>query len=649
MITKNKQINPRSSRVDFSHLRKYGLGGITKYEEPVHGITYREGTSWQGDVFSKFKDSLLAILGDPNATPEQKQQAVAAINEMQNAYAAIRQAHPNLDKVTFDNEVKKYQQSIIDKYNFVNTKGIANGLSSTTNRYVFGQTDPNKRISQDKAGENGTWGTDGLYGGQTQDRTLLGYEGDWDETSPEYQAWQKQLNQYGLETYKGENGAYLLREKTAATPTPATPTPATPTPATPAQEESGNPEDGPKSPYEALTFQKPPEFKKGVFDSPIQNAVTAANTIGAAQRSYDLAMQKKVALPEATYQQYAVTDNWLGQQNAANQAAEMRSAGARLQGSSAEDNTTTALRAEELAQKYEQQGQEDKNYAYNKSIQEATNVANANNAESVDIANRRKSILTEDWNRRINAKDALQETIATTLNDMHQKNTADWKSFNAQENKRYDQYINNLNQYDANIADQKAKQGYMDLYQHPENSNAFKTAYGTIYNAWKDPANSNQAFDILFTKEDGSELSEEEKRRNVLAYLQQHPEVAEATAFNNGYNAELDQAYTDYDAKRQEIQNQLQYASIGIPNSYSAFNWNPYQSNVQRVQFEKSGGRVSRKVNDRMYRYLEHNRKVNQEIADYSLKAGKMLQDQLNKRLDQLDRETLLLLRKIFK
>ena len=636
------QINPGFSRVDFSHLRKYGLGGITKYQTPMHGITHREGTSWQRDVFSKFEDDLKQILGNPNATPEQKQQAVAAINEMQNAYATIRKAHPNLDPVAADQEVKKYQQAIIDKYNFVNTKGITNGLSTETNRYVFGQTDPTKRISRDKANSDGTWGTDGLYGGQTQDRTLLGYDGDWDETSPEFKAWQQQLNQYGLETYKGENGAYLLREKTAAAPSPTGPTQEGP------KDEEG-PKDAPKGPYEALTFQKPPEFKKGVFDSPIQNAVTAANTIGAAQRSYDLAMQQKVYLPEAKYQQYAVTDNWFGQQNAANQAAEMRSAGARLQGSSAEDNTSTALRAEELAQKYEQQGQEYKNTAYNQSIKEATNVANANNTESVNVANQRRQILTSDWDRRLLAKDKLQQTVATTLNDMHQKNTADWKTFNALENKRYDQYINNLNQYDANIADQKAKQGYMDLYLHPENSTAFKTAYDTIYNAWKDHANSNPAFDKIFTREDGSELSEEEKRKNVLAYLQQNPEAAETTAVGNGYNAELNQAYTDYGVKRQEIQNKLQYAGVGIPASYTSFNWNPYQSNVQRVQFEKSGGRVSRKVNDRMHRYLEHNRKVNQEIADYSLKAGKMLQDQLNKHIDQIDRETLLLLRSIFK
>ena len=330
MINQNKQINPGKTGVDFSHLRKYGLGGITKYQTPMHGITYREGTSWHNDIFSKFQDDLKAILNNPNASTEEKRKAVAAINDMQNAYATIRQAHPNLSPVSVDEEVRKYQQSIIDNYGFVNTKGIANGLSSQSNRYVFEQSDPNKRISRDKVGNNGNWGTDGLYSGQTQDRTLLGYDGDWDETSNEFKTWQGYLNSIGLETYKGDNGAYLLRDYVPKL-TPKSMPKSTPEP-------TPEPTPNTKTPYTAMEYTKMPEFQKGFFDSPIHNAVTAASTIRNAKKQYDLEMQKQMYLPEANHKQYAMTDNWLGQTQMANNAAEVRAQGARMQGASTMSN-----------------------------------------------------------------------------------------------------------------------------------------------------------------------------------------------------------------------------------------------------------------------------------------------------------------------
>jgi len=47
--------------------------------------------------------------------------------------------------------------------------------------------------------------------GITRDRTILGYEGDWDENSSDFQNWQSWLNNIGLETYMDSDKAYKLR------------------------------------------------------------------------------------------------------------------------------------------------------------------------------------------------------------------------------------------------------------------------------------------------------------------------------------------------------------------------------------------------------------------------------------------------------
>jgi len=64
--------------------------------------------------------------------------------------------------------VGTYQQSIIDKNPYVNSKGIINGRKS--NRY----SDPKIRTVGTDYDTNHNFAADSYYGGQTDDRRLLG-------------------------------------------------------------------------------------------------------------------------------------------------------------------------------------------------------------------------------------------------------------------------------------------------------------------------------------------------------------------------------------------------------------------------------------------------------------------------------------------
>ena len=117
-------------------------------------------------------------------TPEEKQAVIEKYNNQQAAYGKLRPQFTDLSSVDFNQNVKDYQDLINSDFSFVNTGGINNGV--TTNRYH--KVGTANRIGKDLSDN---WESDGYWGGQTQDRTTLGYKGDWDETSDQFKTWQK--------------------------------------------------------------------------------------------------------------------------------------------------------------------------------------------------------------------------------------------------------------------------------------------------------------------------------------------------------------------------------------------------------------------------------------------------------------------------
>ena len=144
-------------------------GSIPKYATGnLIGTIYNngQGTDWYNTVGSQYENDLFTAL-ENESDPVKRQELVDYINQMQDQHYGFYKQY-NGSQAYYNPEVGKYQQSIIDKNPYVNQKGIINGRSK--GRY----SDPKIRSVGTDYDSNHNFAADSYYGGQTDDRRLLG-------------------------------------------------------------------------------------------------------------------------------------------------------------------------------------------------------------------------------------------------------------------------------------------------------------------------------------------------------------------------------------------------------------------------------------------------------------------------------------------
>ncbi len=153
-----------------NRVRKFQLGGV----EQVAG-------DWYTTIYSKIRDNIAQGLKDNKYT-------YGDINEMGTRHSQIygRWKSGNQKTLVNDNATKQYQQDIIDHFGTVNADGITNGWN--TGRYKTGKNpytgdNPNKQFTVDSA-----------FSGITDDRRILGREGDFtpEQLAKEQEYWKSQ-------------------------------------------------------------------------------------------------------------------------------------------------------------------------------------------------------------------------------------------------------------------------------------------------------------------------------------------------------------------------------------------------------------------------------------------------------------------------
>lgn len=153
------------------------VGNVSSNNSSWHDLIFNP---YFQDLYEGLKNGILNI-DDINSMQTQHQKLWAEYEPEKGAY------------VGKDNVVKEYQNNIINKYGFVNDKGINNGWANqrytpVQNRSYFTDYDRNKKYSADN-----------IFGGQTDDRRILGRYGDF---TPEQLAnYNNKLKELGLEMY----------------------------------------------------------------------------------------------------------------------------------------------------------------------------------------------------------------------------------------------------------------------------------------------------------------------------------------------------------------------------------------------------------------------------------------------------------------
>lgn len=174
----------------FTFLR---TGGVVKYQQGgLTGINSGQGYNWYNNVFSGYKQHILDGIGT--------QGYVDWLNTMQGNHANLHTAAGNDWKnVAYkDASVKTYQEAYLkgfegyDTDNPYNKTGIGKAYA-TQGHYDFSGSN-NRGTAEVNQGQF-VGNPDGLYSQMTDDRRLLGREGDW--TPEQLQEWNTALKAKG--------------------------------------------------------------------------------------------------------------------------------------------------------------------------------------------------------------------------------------------------------------------------------------------------------------------------------------------------------------------------------------------------------------------------------------------------------------------
>lgn len=644
MMNNNTQVSLRNG-ANFSHIRRAQKG--TKIPSlSIGGITHQSG-DWYNTIFSSFREQMMADLAAAK-TPEEKQAVIEKYNSQQAAYGKLRPQFTNLSAVDFNQKVKDYQDLINSDFNFVNTYGIKNGV--TTNRYK--KIGTANRVGKDLADK---WLSDGYWAGQTQDRTTLGYKGDWDEESDTFKNWQKSLNDLGMETYLDTDNTYklrLLQEDNTLVPPPekdqSTP---------PGPPEKEPPVTTPPYTWDPVEYEgnpsEPTKLGKWRFPTfPLYNGALHGIASLTNKRALDTMLKAPTLRLEAPTAYGKVTDAY-AERTGNQQAFQKYKWGVQQQ----LDNTNDLGRAQEayrdvLGKEFDMQMQNNKakQDEYNQTSQNLQSISNTNKQNWNAVANQNRQNYVADAKDRLNkiAQYQLQQGQLAQENVM--ANYTDWKSWNRN---------NMLQDYADWQANEGAKvqqdlQAAWDEYQNSGDITKWE-GYGNLWsnnmlqNGEPDPTTElGKEYANWLRNKPGAQASDPALQKQFLEEHEGQSFKGELDAFWKNWADYKSNAMQNYIKNRDAITTdygllKARYNPIQFNGEVSPWLWRAMNGGAPSYQrqYMKRGGRF--------LEYLEHNRKAEKDIRDVTMKSMSESRRMLRRELDALDRESLLLLRSIFK
>lgn len=412
-----------------------------------------------------------------------------------------------------------------------------------------------------------------------------------------------------------------------------------------------------------VTLQKPseePRYKGNKFIYPaIVHGTNLGNALTTAQKLYDAELKKKVPLQEAPYEQGILTNEaFTTGQVYQNEAAKLQDQAARAASgiSSSEAANDILLKGNEQASQVRMQGAIHQANAYGQSAQNINNIANKNAYASTATGNANINNLVAGHNAKITAKQQRDAKIGEAFQQYANDINADWNKYSLSEQINQDQFLKeqNMANYKADLYE--IGKPYNSIYEDPMKSKAFndlfiksKAAADLESNrASRDWLNQNEWANIFYD----SSKTVEQKKAAYYQYLKDNPDAA--SDFNTAYATELNSAREKYQQESLRLQGLYDSANAFFPLQYSTAGWFGYDPNkdnrIYRRQYiasQKEGG--SLKNNDSFMKWVKYNRERNNDVDKKAIERSKQYQKDLQLELTRLDRQTLLLLRSIFK
>ena len=135
----------------------------------------------------------------------------------------------------------------------------------------------------------------------------------------------------------------------------------------------------------------------------------------------------------------------------------------------------------------------------------------------------------------------------------------------------------------------------------------------------------------------------------VKTWIENNPDDARVKRLQTNFQNEYNRIRSRYQNQLEELASErtLNNLSIKSTESNQGTRWGDIlreRRNKPNPLYQKRGGRAARLVE-----YMEHYRKAQKDVADRNTETQKILWKQLNRDLDLIDKETLLLLKAAFK
>ena len=586
----NQQINP-GNRVDFSRIRRFAKGGVPKYQNTPGTLKY----NWD-PFYGQFQNNSLSTMNSNTSIPWNR---TWSPNETYNTVQDLENT-----------------QNYKDFTNYV--------LNNSNNEQVIQYL---KHLDS-QARRSGS--SEGLLFTDANQTTLR-------------DGWN---NEYSRLRNDGKYGYFHLTPEFIQEP-PIAETPDTPQPDSPIEPTTPELQQPELTETEYKASEYLPEYRKGIWTDGLHLAGIYGNNMIGALRDYNLEMKKRVPLYQASQQNAIVTDGYT--ERMLNQQALSET---RARNSAAAANTSNADAARQMQLDFESQvgmQNEMQNNAiqareYKASLQNAQQVADQNTANRTTVANQNHANLVADYNAKIDARRKLNATKTAETAGLIQNLDSSLNKFNLQEKMNKQYYNQSVNDYMFNKEKTAAYNDYSDILKNGHLRAGYEGLMDHLLNGGGDSALTNNAEDFAALQENRGDFT---KTRTILEkYAKNNPEIA---AFLSEVDELRKQAWGAYEKKYNSLLANKSYANLfqkQYLGSYPGFERDFLNTNWTTLfpSYKKGG-----KVEDRFIKYVEHTRKVLKDQDDRNKHAQTQAQKKLLRDLDALDRETLLLLRSIFK
>lgn len=588
----NQQINP-VSRVDFSRIRRFAKGGIPKYQNTPGPLEY----DWD-PFYGQFSNNPSATMNSKTSLPWNRSWAPNA------AYNTVQDLENSQNYKDFTNYV----------------------LNNSTNEQVMQYL---KHLDT-QARRSGT--NEGVL---FTDASQTALRDGWS-------------NEYTRLRNDGKYGYFHLNPdfKPATIPPPIEDI-------TGGDDEgeiqgsSGTPQVGS---YEAAEYL--PGYKKGLYTDWAHLGAIYANNMRGLRKQRDLGLQQKVALDQAPQQNAIVTDGYA--ERKANEAAknEMLSRAASTASNSADAEQQRAIlgQANETAGQFDMQNNRIQASTYNQESKDATAVGNWNSQQRQAYANSNNQKLAADWNSKLNTLANYEANKTAQTSDFINKLDQSYSTYQQQEKANALAHNQAVNEYMLGVERDRAWKGVQDW----QNSGFRTMDYGggKTYDGLINYITSGGDEELLSKMSDADLQTLQENAGDasiVMPVLERYAQDSdEVRAFLAAYKSKLATLEDDYYTRAQDLMSYYKKLGLYQKQYYGSDpGWKRDGLNVNwtTMPYYKSGG----KVYDRVLKYIEHNRKVANDRDKRAANAEKEAQKKLLRDLDSLDRETMLLLRAIFK